>query len=59
MGNYVSKFSLNQKVKFIINDVIFVGKIIGITFIDRGTFYDIDANPAIYKSVEEDYIESL
>lgn len=57
MAKFESQYSINDNVKFSIRNTTFNGKIIGIIFTEKGTFYDIDANGNIYKSVEEHIIQ--
>lgn len=58
MGDYSSKYSLNQEIKFMVHSTIFLGKVIGISFTERGTFYDINVSGNVYKGILEKVIES-
>lgn len=57
MGDYKSKYYINQEVQFIVTNTIFLGKIIGVSFTVRGTFYDIDVAGNVYKGITEESIE--
>ncbi len=59
MPELESKFYLNQKVQFTIRNVLFVGKIVGIVFIEHGVFYDVDVDGNIYKSISEEDVQKI
>ena len=59
MPELESKFYLNQKVQFTIRNVLFVGKIVGIVFVEHGIFYDVEIDGNIYKSISEEEIEKI
>ncbi len=57
MPELESKYSLNQKVQFSIRNVLFVGKVVGIVFIEQGVFYDIEDGDNIHRGVEEELVQ--
>jgi len=59
MANLKSKYSINDNVKFLIRNITFSGKIIGIIFTKNGIFYDIDISGNIYRSIEEGSIQNI
>ena len=59
MSKLESVFSLNQKIQFTIQNTLFIGKVIGIIFVEHGVFYDIDVDGDIYKSVSEKDIQNV
>jgi len=52
-----SKFSISEVVKFTIENILFIGKIVGVTFTKHGIFYDIDDDNILHRGVQEEIIE--